>query len=50
MLGFRPDRHVPQPTRRRTELAPNFAREIPLRQEARLFLRYRQLPDALVAR
>ncbi|TGB15997.1 hypothetical protein E4099_05900 [Streptomyces palmae] len=50
MLGFRRDRHVPQPVGHRTELAPSFAREIPMRQEARLFLRYPQLPDALLSR
>lgn len=49
MLGFKPDRHVPQPVRHRTELAANFAREIPLRQEARIFLRPR-LPAGLMTR
>lgn len=49
MLGFKPDRHVPQPVRHRTELAANFAREIPLRQEARIFLRAR-LPAGLMTR
>ncbi|MFH8371435.1 hypothetical protein [Streptomyces sp. NPDC018031] len=50
MLGFRPDLHVPQPVRHRTDLAPNFAREIPMRPEARLFLRHPRLPNALMAR
>ncbi|MGW2777328.1 hypothetical protein ACWC4C_33335 [Streptomyces olivaceoviridis] len=50
MLGFRPDRHVPQPVRHRTELAPNFAREIPMRQEARIFLRHPRLPTGLMTR
>ncbi|MFC8208389.1 MULTISPECIES: hypothetical protein [Streptomyces] len=50
MLRFDPDQHVPQPVRHRTELAPNFARELPMRHETRLFLRYPHLPDALVAR
>ncbi|MEU9370452.1 hypothetical protein AB0D71_38455 [Streptomyces avermitilis] len=50
MLGFRPDRHVPQPVRHRTELAPTFAREIPMRQEARIFLRHPRLPTGLMAR
>ncbi|MFF9607810.1 hypothetical protein ACF1GY_37095 [Streptomyces sp. NPDC014684] len=50
MLGFKPDRHVPQPVRHRTELAPNFAREIPARQEARAFLRCPRLPAGLMAR
>lgn len=49
MLGFKPDRHVPQPVRHRTELAPNFAQEIPVRQEARIFLRPR-LPAGLMTR
>jgi hypothetical protein len=48
-LGFRPDRHVPQPVRHRTELAP-IARELPLRPETRRFLRYPHLPDVLTAR
>ncbi|MET8566236.1 hypothetical protein ABZV75_38870 [Streptomyces flaveolus] len=50
MLGFRADRHVPQPVRHRTELAPNFAREIPMRQEARIFLRHPRLPTGLMTR
>ncbi|TXR94513.1 hypothetical protein EAO73_35115 [Streptomyces sp. col6] len=50
MLGFSPEQHVPQPVRHRTELAPGFARELPLRHETRLFLRYPHVPDALVAR
>ncbi|QNT98375.1 hypothetical protein HEP81_08147 (plasmid) [Streptomyces griseofuscus] len=50
MLGFRPDRHVPQPVRHRTELAPNFTRDIPVRQEARVFLRYPRLPLGLMTR
>ncbi|MGW4438090.1 hypothetical protein ACWELO_20425 [Streptomyces sp. NPDC004596] len=50
MLGFKADRHVPQPVRHRTELAPNFAREIPARQEARTFLRCPRLPAGLMAR
>ncbi|MFF9808618.1 hypothetical protein ACF1G5_26485 [Streptomyces coeruleorubidus] len=50
MLGFRPDRHVPQPVRHRTELAPNYAREVPLLQEARIFLRYPRLPTGLMTR
>ncbi|MFC9117720.1 hypothetical protein ACFTWN_30855 [Streptomyces sp. NPDC057092] len=50
MLGFRPDRHVPQPVRHRTELAPSFARGLALRQEAHTFLRCQHLPDALMAR
>lgn len=50
MLGFRPDRHVPQPIRHPTELAPNFARELPVRQETRIFLRYPRLPAGLMTR
>ncbi|WP_432029862.1 hypothetical protein [Streptomyces sp. 1222.5] len=50
MLGFHPDRHVPRPVRHRTELAPNFARALSLRKEARVFLRCQHLPDALMAR
>jgi hypothetical protein len=50
MLGFKPDRHVPQPVRDRTELAPHFARDIPVRQEARVFLRYPRLPAGLMTR
>ncbi|OKK08170.1 hypothetical protein AMK26_03875 [Streptomyces sp. CB03234] len=50
MLGFRADRHVPKPVRHRTELAENFAREIPLRDETRLFMRYPHLPQGLAAR
>ncbi|MEV8529272.1 hypothetical protein AB0451_34880 [Streptomyces sp. NPDC052000] len=50
MLGFTRDRHLPQPVRRRTELAEGFARELPSSQEARLFLRYPHLPRELAAR
>ncbi|MFB7600806.1 hypothetical protein [Streptomyces sp. NPDC056160] len=50
LLGFRPDRHVPQPVRHRTELAPNFTREIPLGQAVRAFLRRPRLPTGLMAR
>ncbi|MFF9025647.1 hypothetical protein [Streptomyces eurythermus] len=50
MLGFRPDRHVPQPVRHRTELAPSFARDVPVRPEACIFLRCPQLPAGLMTR
>lgn len=50
MLGFRPDQHVPRPVRHHTELAPNYAREIPVRQEARIFLRHPRLPFGLMTR
>ncbi|MCP9211530.1 hypothetical protein [Streptomyces cucumeris] len=50
MLGFRPARHLPQAVRHRTELAPNFAREIPVRREARVFLRHPRLPAGLMTR
>ncbi|MER5809081.1 hypothetical protein ABT143_12930 [Streptomyces sp. NPDC002033] len=49
MLAFTPERHVPEPVRHRTELAESFAREIPLRDEMRVFMRYPHLPGALVA-
>lgn len=50
MLAFTPERHVPEPVRHRTELAEGFAREIPMRDEMRLFMRYPHLPRALAAR
>ncbi|PVC80424.1 hypothetical protein DBP19_36675 [Streptomyces sp. CS090A] len=50
MLGFRPDQHVPQPIRQRTELADAYSREIPMRDEARLFLRRQNLPHGLASR
>ncbi|MGW1642178.1 hypothetical protein [Streptomyces lavendulae] len=49
MLAFTPERHVPEPVRHRTELAEGFAREIPMRDEMRLFMRYPHLPQALAA-
>ncbi|MGW6857840.1 hypothetical protein [Streptomyces xanthophaeus] len=49
MLAFTPERHVPEPVRHRTELAEGFARELPIRDEMRLFMRYPHLPKALVA-
>ncbi|MFD6275043.1 hypothetical protein ACFWFI_05645 [Streptomyces sp. NPDC060209] len=50
MLDFHPDRHVPQPVRHRTELADKFARELPVRNEARRFFRSAHLPHGLDAR
>ncbi|MFI8348038.1 hypothetical protein [Streptomyces sp. NPDC085596] len=50
MLGFTPDRHIPQPVRQHTELAPNFARELPMRAATRVFLRHPRLPVGLMAR
>ncbi|MFG2717907.1 hypothetical protein ACGFW5_06320 [Streptomyces sp. NPDC048416] len=49
-LGFARDRHLPQPVRRRTELAEGFARDFPCNQEVRLFMRYPHLPRELAAR
>lgn len=50
MLDFRPESHVPQPVRHRTELADRFTRELPVPNEARRFLRSAHLPRGLDAR
>lgn len=49
MLNFTSERHIPEPLRHRTELAEGFARELPMRDEVRLFMRYPHLPRALAA-
>jgi hypothetical protein len=50
MLGFASDRHLPQPVRRRTDIADGFGRELPQCKEMWEFMRYPYLPQELAAR